>query len=718
MAEEPKTFSESWYRIASRRVALRAHVQVRRLFYRGKRYYVLQDPFNNQFSRLRPAAYDFVARLRLDRTVESVWKECMETDPKSAPGQEDVIRLLAQLYAANLLHSDRPPDSAALFERYRTRRQRETKMTLLNVMFARFPLLDPDDFLKAILPLLRGIISPVGALVWLAVVGVAVKVLLDHADALWDQSQSVLAPGNLFLLYCGLLIVKALHEFGHACACRRFGGEVHVMGVMLMIFTPMPYVDTTSSWAFASRWQRAFVGAAGMVAELFVAALAAFVWAYTGPGTINSLAYNMIFVASVSAILFNINPLMRFDGYYILSDLLEIPNLQTSSSQQLIHWVERYLFGCKKSRSPALNRREAFWLCFYGIASKIYRLFLFGAILLFMADRFLILGMVMAVVCAISWVVVPVGKFIHYLASSPRLARNRPRAVAVCSSIAIGAIVALQLVPAPNHFRAPGILEAVEYSILSAESPGRLREILVPSGQRVSRGQPVARMQDRELELDIAAARAQWVESQAMRLRALQEEAADVKPIDSRIEAIAKKMARLDHQQTSLTVRAPHDGLWIAPELNNRLDAWLPRGTQLGQVVNPRSFHFSAIVSQQEASRLFAGEIRGSEVRVSGQAGVALPVTAQRIIPAEQQRLPSAALGWLAGGEVAVDPSDRSGVRTQEPFFQVRATVAAQPPVVLLHGRSGKIRFDLPPEPLLQQWARKLWQLLQKRYAL
>jgi putative peptide zinc metalloprotease protein len=144
----------------------------------------------------------------------------------------------------------------------------------------------------------------------------------------------------------------------------------------------------------------------------------------------------------------------------------------------------------------------------------------------------------------------------------------------------------------------------------------------------------------------------------------------------------------------------------------------LPRGAQLGQVVNQKSFHLSAIVSQQEVSRLFAGEILGSEVRLFGQAGIALPVTAQKIIPAERQTLPSAAIGWRSGGEVAVDLTDRSGVHTKEPFFQLRATVAPQPQVALLHGRSGKIRFDLPNEPLLSQWMRKLWQLLQKRYAL
>ena len=168
----------------------------------------------------------------------------------------------------------------------------------------------------------------------------------------------MLAPGNLVLLYLGMVVIKTLHEFGHALFCRKFGGEVHVMGVMLMIFTPMPYVDATSSWSFRQRSKRVLVGAAGMIVELFVAALATFLWARTGPGTLHTLAYNMMFVASVSTLIFNINPLLRFDGYYILSDLLEIPNLNQRAIGQLRHLAESKLFGVKPSESPAGTRRR------------------------------------------------------------------------------------------------------------------------------------------------------------------------------------------------------------------------------------------------------------------------------------------------------------------------------------------------------------------------
>ena len=712
------TFSESWYRIADRHAALRPHLTVRRQFFRGERWYVVQDPINNQFFRLRPAAYDFLARLRLDKTVEDVWKECVGRNPDEAPGQEDVIRLLAQLYQANLLHSDMAADSAQLFERYRQRRERELQSRFLSIMFARIPLFDPDDFLKRCLPVVKWILSPLGAMLWLVVVSAGIKVAIDHAEAIGKASQKVLAPDNLFLLYLGFAIIKTIHEFGHAFMCRRFGGEVHTMGIMLMIFTPIPYVDATSAWAFRRRWQRILVGAGGMIPELFVAALMVFVWANTGQGTLHNLAYNMMFVASVSTLIFNANPLMRFDGYYILSDVLGIPNFYMRANQQLGYWIERYAFGRKQAESPAHTRREAGWLTVFGIAGHIYRTIVFSIIVFFLFGRFLILGIIMGAVCAVSWVVVPLTKFVQYLASSPRLDRVRPRAIAVTLGTLAVLIILLDVIPFPNHFRAPGVLQAVEHTIVANEAPGYIEKVLVEPGAVVRAGEPLLQMRDPELHFQLAGVRAQLNQARAEELRALKKETADLKPIRSRIESITKQLRRLELQQQQLTVRAHHGGKWVAPELDRVSGAWLARGTPLGHLINETGYYFSAVVSQREASRLFANQIRSSEVRLYGQAGEPLPVLDEKIIPAEQTYLPSPALGWAGGGNVAVELTDTTGTHATEPFFELRATIKREPSVSMLHGRAGKIRFDLPPEPLLQQWIRKFRQIVQKRYGI
>jgi putative peptide zinc metalloprotease protein len=711
-----KTFSESWYRVANQRIFLRPDVKVRRQNYRGERWIILENPFSNQYFRLRPEAFEFIARLCPERTVQEVWQQCLDRFPDHAPSQEAVIQLLSQLYFANLLQYDLAADSAQLFERYKKRRQREIGSNFLNIMFMRFPLLDPDRFLVRTLPVIGKLISPVGAVLWFLVVGFALKMAVDNFELLRQQGQGILAPSNLPMLYLGLIVIKTIHEFGHAYFCRRFGGEVHVMGIMLMIFTPMPYVDATSSWSFRSRWKRVLVGAAGMIVEIFFAAIAMFVWARTAEGTIHSLAYNIMFVASVSTVIFNINPLLRFDGYYILSDLLEIPNLSQRASSQLRHLAERYLLGVKKSQGPAETRRESAWLAFFGGASGIYRVIVFSGVLLTVADRFLIIGIVMAVVCLISWVTVPIITFVRYLATNPRLDRVRSRAVAVTAGIACLVVVLFGVVPFPNAFRAPGIVRATERTEVATETAGTVETVLVKPGSPVKRGEPLVKLQNRELELQFAAAQARYEEVNARLRQATAEQSADIAPLTQLRDSVADRLKKLSEDSERLVVRARHDGVWVAPGIENFLGRWLPRGSDIGLLVNPASFEFVATVMQEDVNGLFARKIPRAEVRLYGQAAAPLVITRWRMIPGEQNTLPSVALGWRAGGEVAVSAEDNQGNKAAEPFFEVLGKLEPQSELTLFDGRSGQIRFKLQPEPLLTRWFRSLWQLFQKRY--
>jgi putative peptide zinc metalloprotease protein len=716
MAETPQTFSESWYRVADQRIALRPSINVRRQNFRGERWIVVENPFSNQFFRLRPAAYEFVARLRADRTVEEVWKECLELFPDQAPGQEQVIQLLSQLYQANLLQYANASDSAQLFGRFERVKQREIRSRWLNIMFMRFPLFDPDDFLNKTIGVVGKLISPFGAVLWLAVVGWAFKLAFENWTQLTEHSEGVLAPANLPLLYLGLVLVKTMHEFGHAYFCKKYGGEVHVVGVLLMIFTPTPYMDATSSWGFRSRRERVLVGAAGMIVEVFAAAIAMMIWANTARGVLHNLCYNIIFIASVSTVLFNLIPLLRFDGYYILSDLLDIPNLAQRASRHLRHLVERYAFGIRKSESPGKSESEKWWLTVFGISSGIYRIFVFGRILLFVADRLLLIGIIMAAVCAISWVIVPVGKLVRYLSSDPVLERQRARAVSLTAAVAAIVIVLLQVIPFPRHFRAPGILQARQWAQVVNEAPGYLAEIKARPGDRVKKGDTLLVFNNPELQLQLAAARASKAEIEARLLQAMRQESANLKPLRSRMESIEKRIARIEKEMADLTLHARQDGLWVAPSLEEGLGRWLAKGTSLGLIVDPSSFEFVATVLQEDVDPLFGKPIGDARVRLIGQAEEAVIATNLRRIPAEKRTLPSPALGWVGGGEVPISKQDPQGQRAAEPFFEVRADVSGPTDVALAHGRAGKIRFDLEPEPLLPRAIRRLSQLLQKRY--
>jgi putative peptide zinc metalloprotease protein len=712
-----KTFSESWYRVANQTICLRPVVKTRRQNFRGERWIILENPFSNQYFRLRPAAYEFISRLRPDRTVEQAWQQCLERFPDEAPSQEAVIQLLAQLYFANLLQYDLAADSAQLFERYKKRKQREIGFRFLNIMFMRFPLLDPDRFLVRTLPVVGKFISPFGALLWLVVVGLGLKVVAENFGGLEAQGEGLLATNNLFLLYLGMVAVKALHEFGHAFFCRKFGGEVHVMGIMLMIFTPMPFVDATSSWSFRERWKRVLVGSAGMIVELFFAAIAAFIWAKTAPGIVHSLAYNIMFVASVSTIIFNVNPLMRFDGYYILSDLVEIPNLNQRATGQLQYWAEHYLFGVKNTESPARTRREAGWLAVFGLTSGVYRVIVFSGILLVIADRFLIVGIVMAAACLISWAVFPVGRFIKYLASSPKLDRVRNRAAGVTAGLAAVLIILLCVIPFPYSFRAPGVLVASQRTEIVNETEGQVMELLARPGSIVKSGTPLLRLKNPELDLQLAETRAHFNEVNARLLQAMDKDSADVEPLSRLRDSVSATLDKFTDDSRHLIVCAPHDGVWVAPGIDEFIGRWLPRGTGLGLLANPAAFEFDAIVMEEDANALFAKKIYGGNVRLYGDAGTKLPVTAWQVVPGGQNMLPSAALGWAAGGEVPVTTEeDSQGNKSAEPFFEVIGKLKSPEGTRLLDGQSGKVSFRLAPEPLLPRWTRSLWQLLQKRY--
>ncbi len=716
MSEQGPIFSESWHRVAPQRLALRAAVQIRKQIFRGEEWYVLQDSFDNQFHRFTPAAYQFLSRLRADRTVQEVWEECLEASPEQAPTQPELIRLLTQLYQANLLQTQMPPDAAKLLERHDKREQRKTFSTLLNFLFIKVPLCDPDAFLKRCVPLLGWLLTPWAALGWLMAIVAGLKIAGENWSELSSAGESVFAPDNFLLLYAAFIVTKAIHEFGHAFLCRALGGEVHRIGVMFMIFSPMPFVDATSSWAFRSRWHRILVASGGMIFELAFAALAAWVWSTTGPGTLHRFAYNSMVVASVSTLLFNLNPLLRFDGYYILSDLLELPNLASRSLQEVRYAWERWICGAHRPTTVAHSQRERAWLIVYGVSSAIYRVVLSLAIVLYIGDRFFELGLLLAIFFLFSTTVLPVTKFVRYLAASPSLARCRPRAWVSAGGLTALIVGFLGLAPMPERFRAPGVVEAENFSGVYAAADGFVEKVLARSSGEVVQSAPLVRLRNPELEINLAQAEAKKRELFALREEALNLSPSALGPLQTQIAALEGRLTNLRKDEVALTVRAPQNGVWVAPHHEEWQGGWVERGAALGELINPGAFRFSAVVSQAEAAALFSHGIRGTEVRLNGEAGEVIHATIERIVPGQQHELPSAALGWRSGGDLAVQSNDPSGLRSTEPFFQVVASLQPAPGVLLAHHRSGEIRFELPSQPLLAQWWRRLRQLVQQRY--
>ncbi len=715
---DSRIFSDAWHRVAAVRVALRTSVRAHRQLFHGEHWVVLRDSLSNDWYRVSANAYAFLSRLSLGQTVDEVWASMMESDPDQALTQEEVVHLLGQLNLSNLLHYDRSTSAASLFERYRQRRKKETMSKWMSFLSLKIPLFDPDRWLDRWRKPIGWLLSPWGAGLYLVLLIAATLALVNNVDSLFKQSEGILAPGNLILLYAGFLIAKLVHEFGHAATCKHFGGEVHSVGVMLLIFAPVPFVDATATWGFRNRRHRMLVGFAGVMFELSVAAVAALVWAHTAPGPVNALAYNIIFASSVSTALFNLNPLMRFDGYHMLVDFINVPNLYQRSRDQLRYLAERFLLALPSAQPAARSRLEVLLLPLYGIVSIAYWVILMSTLVFMVAQQYLDLGVALAWIMAFTAVIVPLFKVLRFLLTSPRLGLHRQRAISISGGLTLLILTVLGAVPMPERVRVPGMVEASNYRQLYSDIPGNVAQLLAEPGARVKAGQALLRMDNPQLTAELQSTRMQLEQVNAQVLRAMAVSLSELQPLQQQLQALEQTLAELQRQERALLVVAPIDGIWAAADGDVAKGRWVARGGSLGTVVDANGEWRFVAVLPQVSTFLFEGDLKGAEIRIAGQEGDNLVARDARVLPHEQGVLPSRALGMAGGGDIAVQPNDPQGVAAAEPFFRVLAQlpVATDEGPALMHGRLGVMRLDLGRRPLLSQGERALRQFFQRKF--
>ncbi len=311
----------------------------------------------------------------------------MEYTPDEALTQDEVIKLLTQLHQSNLLYFKNTPNNEHIFNRYTRKKNAKLRTTFASFLYLKIPLWDPQKWLKEYTWLIKLLLNRYTFVIWAIVLLMGLKTFVDNASSFSLSSEGFLAPSNMLLLYISLFVLKLFHEMGHAMMARKFGGDVHTLGLMFIIFTPLPYMDASSSWLFKNKWHRILVSSAGMIVELFFAAIATMIWANSGDGIIHSLAFNIMIIGSVSSLIFNGNPLLKFDAYYILSDYLEIPNLQQKAGNVWLYWWQKYFFDVASIKKAYENRRESVILASYGVMSYLYRLLVAISIALFVSDE-------------------------------------------------------------------------------------------------------------------------------------------------------------------------------------------------------------------------------------------------------------------------------------------------------------------------------------------
>ncbi len=705
------TFSESWYRVADLRARLRGSAQISRQHYRGDRWYVVRDPAGNQFHRLSAAAYRFVGLLDGSRSVAEAWDLVGGQLADEAPTQNEVIQILTQLHAANLLETNITPDAQVLLRRHKRMVKQQWQGRLMNVMFPRIPLWDPDRFLCRWMPVVKPFLSWVGSLLWIAVVMSAVFMLVPKWPQLKTAASKATNPNNWPFLWATFVLIKLIHELGHAFSCRRFGGEVHELGVMFLVFIPTPYVDASSAWSFPSKWAKMFVGAGGMIIELFVAAIMAFIWAKTAPGTIHDLAYNTMLIASVSTVGFNANPLLRYDGYYILSDYLEIPNLRQKAQEYAMGLIKRHLFGVK-SQQPLPPVGQRVWLFIYAIASGIYRVFVGIMIIMVVSDRVPVLGVLMALGGIVTWLVVPIFKVSNYLLLDPELHRKRPIAIGWTSAAVAAAIILIGYVKMPQHYEAAGVLEPITKVVMHAEVPGQVVSIEKKHGDLVKQGDVILVCKDPELKARIngLAARREVLEINLEKAKATEE--IQVKAVEAQIVAVDYELKLENRKFDALTIRAPIDGQLVSSELHNLQDKHLQMGEELLTIMDVSKLTVRAIVPKDDEALPIKEPGRIADVRLSSMRDRNIVGRVVDRLPTARDEAP-ASLTYAGGGDIAADPSDKEGKRLLQPQFELFVDVD-NPDLIYVPGQRAWVRFTLSNRPLAWQWGRRIGQLIQE----
>jgi putative peptide zinc metalloprotease protein len=628
--------------LAESNVAVRRRADLRTVETRSRTgvAIVVKDPVAMKYHRLSDREFFVLEQLDGTVSLKELQRRYVQAFPGERVSRMELNRLLLRLHQCGLILSDSTEQGDRLLERYHLDQRRRWKQRLSGLLCIRFRGVDPEPVLRRVEPWIRPLISRWGMLAVLMLWVAAAMQVAAHSETLQIELRQIdrwLRPQALLLLAATIGFTKVLHELGHAVVCKRFGGECHQIGPLLIVFTPALYCDTSDSWMLPNRWHRAAVGLAGMATEAVIAALAVFVWAESSPGVIHTIALNLIIVCSVSTIAINANPLLRYDGYFVLADLCEMPNLGDESHRLLKRTVKKALFGIQDHAAEPLTFSTNAWLMTYGLLALIYRTALTILILWFLSRMLRpvgleSLGLLACGAVAIGIVVRHSSPWIRYFSDWRSPTKLQPRRVVRCG-LALALLVGLLLIPLPSRVVARGRVVARNETPLVVRTSGFLKSLDRLPGQLVAKGDTLARLENRDVELQWLAARGKYDAQahfvDAIRSMALNEPSA-ASELPAQQAVLEELKSQLQHRQRlrdSLTIHAPHAGLLIesprrtlqqsegqplqgwqgSPTESANQACYLKAGEELLCVVQPEQWQAEVILEQSDVQRVREG---------------------------------------------------------------------------------------------------------------
>lgn len=707
---------------------------------RGRQWHV-KDPVSLRFFQFDQREFGLLQMLDGASTVDAIIARFRAEFAPLHLSARQLLFFVDEARRSGLLLLDRPHAPHAEEEARKAKGPPLMRwLGRLNVLAIRLPGFDPDSFLDAAYPFVRVWFTRTAvvlATLFLLAAILLVTLRFDQFVERLPERAEVFTPQTLLWLAAALAVTKVLHELAHAFACKHFGGECHEIGVLLLMFVPCLYCNVSDSWLLARRRERMLITAAGMWMELQLAAAATFVWWFAVDGPVRMAALSVMFVCSVSTLLLNGNPLMRYDGYYLLSDLAYVPNLSSESSRVLRGLWRRWAFGLVDPQPPRADEPHTF-LAIYGVASFLYRMVLLTTILLVVHAlgrefRMQVLAWIITLL-TLTNLVLP----LLITAANPLARRAERRRIdplhAFATLVLLGGIAAaLAFIPVRHSLRAPFVLEADGAERIVVTVPGRLVEAL-PAGATVSPGDLVGRLENLELsrERETLAARRDLLQRQLDILTATRNGDAEAA---SRIPATREAIADLDQQLTTLTanlsrleLRTTRSGSVLSPPNvprkpteREQLPVWsgspldpanrgcyLEAGTPYCLVGDDSHLAATVIVPQEDVP--FVQLQQRVELLLTGLGDRTVTGTVAEVSPVPVDALPREI---AAAHLVPVDTRGSTPDRPLEPVYRVKVTLdTGRDATPLVRWTTGDARIRLSSEPL----GRRLWRAVQRTF--
>jgi putative peptide zinc metalloprotease protein len=651
-------------------VKLRPDLVVQPQFYEGMTHYVVKDPLALKYFRFKIEEYYLLELFDGKQTLQEVKKAFERKYRPQTISIEDLTRFVAQLHEAGIVHIDSGEQAKVLIRRRKKNRWRKVWAFLANILFIKIPIIDPERLLTRMYPYFRWIFTRTFVTLSTCSMAFALCLVASQWKTFYDKLpdfQSFFNWWTIMSFWVCLAGVKIIHEFGHGLTAKHFGGEVHEMGILFLVLTPALYCDVTDSWLLPNKWKRIWISAAGIYVECFLASIATFVWWYSTPGLLNSLAMATMFICSVNTIMFNANPLLRYDGYYVMADWLEIPNLRIKSTQFFAYLIQEKVLGLEIPVQSYMPRSRRILFVTYSVASYIYRWFVTFAILWFLSQvlkpyKLESVSYLLATGALVPLLGMPVYQIGKFLRTPGRMRKVKKARAAAYAAAAIALVCGILLIPTPLRINGTLVLKLAKPEEVYTEVEGQLVELNVKDGDWIKKDTVIAKLsnpskekelEERQQDHDTAWFKAQWYRSSAER-----EHRALVMQHEEFATEMNVTIEKITQQLGKLTLIANRDGRVVGSPHKETVGQWIKPGKAFCEVGDPYKLEAHLIIDQSDILLLKPGNI--AWIKINGRAEITIKSKVSEIAKRSSDEVPTE-LSNLANGEVASKPDPKTG---------------------------------------------------------